>query len=63
MTGSYAGVIGMNTADVIGRFTSATAGRAGHASGDVKICAVVLEVDIETGKAKTIERLNLPHET
>lgn len=63
MTGSYAGVIGMNTTDVIARFTSATAGRAGHASGDVKICALVVEVDVETGKAQRIERLNLPHET
>lgn len=63
MTGSYAGVIGMNTADVIARFTSATAGRAGHASGDVKICALVVEVDVETGKAQRIERLNLPHQT
>ena len=62
MTGSYAGVIGMNTADVIARFTSATAGRAGHASGDVKICALVVEVDVETGKAQQIQRLNLPHE-
>lgn len=62
MTGSYGGVIGMNTADVIARFTSATAGRAGHASGDVRICAVVVDVDNETGKARSIERLNLPHE-
>lgn len=63
MTGSYGGVIGMNTADVIARFTSATAGRAGHATGDVRICAAVVDVDVETGKARSIERLNLPHET
>jgi 2',3'-cyclic-nucleotide 2'-phosphodiesterase len=62
MTGSYAGVIGMNKADVIARFTSATAGRAGHASGDVRICAAVLDVDEETGRARSIERINLPHE-
>lgn len=62
MTGSHAGVIGMNTADVIARFTSVTAGRAGHASGDVRICATVIDVDIETGKARSIERLNLKHE-
>jgi metallophosphoesterase (TIGR00282 family) len=62
MTGSYAGVIGMNKADVIARFTSATAGRAGHASGDVRICAAVVEVDDETGDARSITRLNLPHQ-
>ena len=62
MTGSYAGVIGMNTADVIARFTSPTAGRAGHASGDARICAAVIDIDHETGKARSIERLNLPHE-
>jgi metallophosphoesterase (TIGR00282 family) len=62
MTGSYGGVIGMNTADVIARFTSATAGRAGHASGDVRICGAVVEIDAETGKARGIERLNLPHQ-
>src|ERR1041385_42767 len=39
MTGSYAGVIGMNKADVIARFTSVTARRADHSSGDVRICA------------------------
>jgi metallophosphoesterase (TIGR00282 family) len=63
MTGSYAGVIGMNRTDVIARFTSPTAGRAGHASGDVRICGAVVDVDDETGKARTIKRINLPHES
>jgi metallophosphoesterase (TIGR00282 family) len=62
MTGSYAGVIGMNKSDVIARFTSATAGRAGHAAGDVRICAAVLNIDEETGQARSIVRVNLPHE-
>jgi calcineurin-like phosphoesterase len=61
MTGSYAGVIGMNKSDVIARFTSATAGRAGHASGDVRILAAVIEVEETTGTALRIERLDLPH--
>ncbi|MGH9883850.1 MAG: TIGR00282 family metallophosphoesterase [Pyrinomonadaceae bacterium] len=63
MTGSYAGVIGMNRADVIARFTSATAGRAGHAAGDVRICGAVVEVDEETGRAREIVRVNVPHES
>jgi len=62
MTGSYAGVIGMNKADVIQRFTSVTFRRAEHSSGQVRICAVVLDIDEATGKAREITRLNLPHE-
>src|SRR5215510_4698563 len=56
MTGSYAGVIGMNKADVISRFTSAVARRAEHSTGDVRICAVVVDVDPSTGKATGIRR-------
>src|ERR1051326_181904 len=62
MTGSYAGVIGMNKADVIARFTSVTARRAEHSSGNVRICAAVLDIDENTGHARTIERVNLPHD-
>jgi calcineurin-like phosphoesterase len=51
----------MNKSDVIARFTSATAGRAGHASGDVRILAAVIEVEETTGTALRIERLDLPH--
>jgi metallophosphoesterase (TIGR00282 family) len=62
MTGSYAGVIGMNKADVIARFTSATARRADHATGQVRICAALVDIDESTGKARSIERLNLSHQ-
>lgn len=62
MTGSYAGVIGMNKADVIARFTSVTAKRAEHSSGQVRICAAVIDVDQTTGRARTIERLSLSHD-
>jgi len=62
MTGSYSGVIGMNKSDVIARFTSATARRAEHSSGQVRICAVVVDVDESTGQAREIQRLNLSHE-
>ena len=59
MTGSYAGCIGMNKEDVIARFTKFPARRADHATGDVWICAIVLEIDENTGKARKIERLRL----
>jgi 2',3'-cyclic-nucleotide 2'-phosphodiesterase len=61
MTGSYAGVIGMEKADVIERFINFPARRADHAKGDVWICAVVIEIDEESGKAVNIERLRLEH--
>jgi metallophosphoesterase (TIGR00282 family) len=63
MTGSYAGVIGMNAADVIKRFTSVTFRRAEHATGQARICAVVLDVEETTGKTRDIQRLNLSHES
>jgi metallophosphoesterase (TIGR00282 family) len=62
MTGSYAGVIGMNTADVIARFTSVLGRRAQHATGEARICAAVLDIDEESGRARGIFRLNLAHE-
>ena len=62
MTGSYAGVIGMDKVDVIARFTSVTARRADHSSGQMRICGVVIDIDETSGHARTIQRLNLPHD-
>jgi hypothetical protein len=62
MTGSYAGVIGMKTEDVITRFTSAVYKRAEHAAGLVRICAALIDIDETTGRAREITRLSLPHE-
>lgn len=59
MTGSYAGVIGMNKEDVIERFTKVPAKRADHSKGNVWICAVVIEIDETTGKALKIERIKI----
>ncbi len=59
MTGSYAGVIGMEKNQIIERFTKFPAKRAEHAKGDVWICAIVVEVDKQTGAAKKITRLRL----
>ncbi|MCA1558431.1 MAG: YmdB family metallophosphoesterase, partial [Acidobacteria bacterium] len=63
MTGSYAGVIGMNKDDVIARFTSAFNRRAEHSTGDVRICAVTIDIDEETGRAREIARLSLSHQS
>ncbi|HEY0427769.1 MAG TPA: TIGR00282 family metallophosphoesterase [Pyrinomonadaceae bacterium] len=61
MTGSYSGVIGMEKADVIERFMKFPARRADHSKGDIWICAVVIDIDEETGAARSIERLRLEH--
>jgi 2',3'-cyclic-nucleotide 2'-phosphodiesterase len=61
MTGSYAGVIGMEKSQIIERFTKFPAPRAEHAKGEVWICAVVIEIDEETGEARKIERLRIDH--
>jgi hypothetical protein len=62
MTGSYAGVIGMAKEDVIARFTSALHKRAEHSTGDVRICAAIIDIDEATGRAREISRLSLKHE-
>jgi metallophosphoesterase (TIGR00282 family) len=62
MTGSYAGVIGMDRHDVIARFTSAIYKRAEHSTGNVRICAALIDIDEATGRAREISRLSLPHE-
>lgn len=62
MTGSYAGVIGMEKNQIIERFTKFPARRAEHAKGDVWICAVVVEIDEATGEARKITRLRLEHQ-
>lgn len=59
MTGSYGGCIGMDKNHVIQRFTKFPSRRADHATGDVWICALVLDIDEQTGKARKIERLRL----
>lgn len=63
MTGSYAGVIGMNKTDVINRFKSAFGRRAEHSSGDARVCAAVVDVDEASGRARSIERINLSHQS
>ena len=62
MTGSYAGVIGMDKGDVIARFTSVIGKRAEHSKGEARICGAVIDIDEETGRARSIDRLNLAHE-
>ncbi|MFH1892241.1 MAG: TIGR00282 family metallophosphoesterase [Candidatus Zixiibacteriota bacterium] len=59
MTGPHSGVIGMNADGVLGRFLTALPHRFTVSSDDVKIQGVIAEIDDETGKAISIERLSL----
>ena len=63
MTGSYSGCIGMEKEGTIARFLNPAAPRAEHSGGDVRICAALIVVDEETGRAREISRLCLPHES
>jgi metallophosphoesterase (TIGR00282 family) len=62
MTGSYGGVIGMKKGDIIHRFQSPIRRKPDHSKSEVRICGAVVDVDEETGQARSIERINLGHE-
>jgi len=57
MTGSYAGVIGMEREGVIRRFTSHPNPKAGQAKGQLWACAISVDIDEATGRARSIERI------
>jgi 2',3'-cyclic-nucleotide 2'-phosphodiesterase len=59
MTGPYNGVIGVKKELVVGKFLSNMPVRFEPATGDVRFCAVVIDCDEATGKARQIERLML----
>ena len=59
MTGPYDGVIGVKKELVVNKFLNGMPVRFEPATGDVRLCAVVIDCDPETGKARDIERLML----
>jgi 2',3'-cyclic-nucleotide 2'-phosphodiesterase len=59
MTGPYDGVIGVKKELVVGKFLNGMPVRFEPASGDVRLCAVVIDCDESTGKARNIDRLML----
>jgi metallophosphoesterase (TIGR00282 family) len=61
MTGSYGGVIGMKKGDIINRFTSPIHRKPDHSKSEVRICGAVVDVDEESGRARSIVRINLEH--
>ena len=59
MTGPYDGVIGVKKELVVGKFLNGMPVRFEPATGDVRLCAVIVDGDEGTGKARSIERLML----
>ena len=59
MTGPYDGVIGVKKEIVVGKFLSGMPARFEPATGDVRLCAVVIDCDEATGRAREIDRLML----
>ncbi len=60
MTGPFDSVIGLKKEVAIKRFLHQTPVRFKPADGDLRFCAVLIEIDIATGHALNIERINLP---
>jgi 2',3'-cyclic-nucleotide 2'-phosphodiesterase len=59
MTGPFDGVIGVKKELVVGKFLNNMPVRFEAATGDVRLCAVVVDCDETTGKARSIKRLML----
>jgi metallophosphoesterase (TIGR00282 family) len=59
MTGPTDSVIGVKKEQAIARFLTQTPHRFEIPKGPVHICAVVIDVDERTGKAKAIERIHI----
>ncbi len=57
MTGPYDSVIGRRVEDVLERFVTLIPTRFEVASGNIQLAAVVLDIDEDTGKARSIERI------
>jgi len=60
MTGPHDSVIGSIPDLSIDRFLRQMPNRLEPASGNLRICGAVIEIDESTGRAQSIQRLNLP---
>jgi metallophosphoesterase (TIGR00282 family) len=57
MTGPYDSVIGVKKEQIVARFLNNMPARFEAATGDVRLCAVVVDCDEATGHARKIERV------
>ena len=59
MTGPYESVIGVKREAVVEKFLTGMPARFEPATGDVRLCGVVIDCDETTGKARSIQRIML----
>ncbi len=59
MTGPYDSVIGMKKETIIERFVDRRGKKFEVASGDPWLCGVTIDIDSDTGKARSIERVRI----
>lgn len=59
MSGPYAGVIGRETAPILGRLSDGMPRRFSVAKGDLRICGVLIDIDPSTRRATAIERVEV----
>jgi 2',3'-cyclic-nucleotide 2'-phosphodiesterase len=59
MTGPYDSVIGVKKELIIQRFLTNMPARFEAATGDVRLCAVAIDCDEDSGKARSIQRIML----
>jgi metallophosphoesterase (TIGR00282 family) len=57
MTGPHDSVIGMRKEEVLQRFLTLRPSSYSCASGDVRVCGALVEIDAESGQARGIERV------
>ena len=62
MTGPYESVIGVQKEMIVQRFLTNMPARFEAASGDVRLCAALIDCDALTGRASRIERIMLKQE-
>ena len=60
MTGSFDSIIGMGKEETIGKFLTQLPAKFEVAKKDIRLNGVVIEVDEQSGKALSIERINIP---
>jgi len=58
MTGPYDSVIGVKKELVVGKFLNNMPVRFEAATGDVRLCGVLIDCDEKTGKARGIQRIS-----
>jgi metallophosphoesterase (TIGR00282 family) len=62
MTGPHESIIGVTTEAALGRFLNGMPAKFEAAMGPGRLNAAILTADLATGRAKSIERLNLSHD-